>query len=151
MGSSPLTLPAIVTVDASVAVKWTAITEERADQAGALLQMHLNREIRIEVLPLTPYEVGNATLSRGGFELARDALAALRGLALTIPDTTIEVDLEAASLAGRYGLSFYDASYLASAIARNAPLVTDDMALLDAARAEGVGIALADVPVEVAT
>ena len=47
----------------------------------------------------------------------------------------------AVHLATRHALSFYDATYLALAIAENAPLATLDRSLARAARAEGVLLA----------
>lgn len=129
-----------------MAVKWFAVDEALSDRALAVLDLHLDKTIRIEVPALLVYEVGNATLSVGGPELAAAALEALDGFDLSVPPPSPDVDLDAARLAGLHGLTYYDASYLASALARSAPLVTGDMALLEAARAAGMGIALEDVP-----
>src|SRR3989304_419997 len=55
-----------VVCDASVALKWFhSAMEEEVDSARALLDRYRERAIALDVLDLTPYEIGNALL-RGG-------------------------------------------------------------------------------------
>lgn len=65
-----------------------------------------------------------------------EALRQIRELAITLID--MSDDAEIVGLARRHGLSFYDGSYLALALARRAKLFTFDKRLAAAASAEGV-------------
>jgi len=82
----------------------------------------------------------NACLRRAlGASAAQDILARIGAL-------PIEVDRQASSpsellaLSLRFGLTSYDASYLALALLRQIPIATTDSALREAALASGVGI-----------
>ena len=125
-------------VDASVVISWLFDDEEepRADRALERL---------IEDGALTPYlwhlETRNALLvaERRGRLSARavdERLDALKGLPIRTDD---EPDLQSAfSLARSHDLSFYDALYLELAKREGAELATLDVALGQAAAAEGV-------------
>ncbi|MFI3905511.1 type II toxin-antitoxin system VapC family toxin [Ochrobactrum sp. S1502_03] len=63
-------------------------------------------------------------------------MAQLRGF--PIEDFGSGSDSAILSLSERYGLSGYDASYLALALSENVPLATGDRKLAGAARAEGI-------------
>ena len=125
-------------VDASVVISWLFDDEEepRADRALERL---------IENGALAPYlwhlETRNALLvaERRGRLSARavdERLDALKGLPIRTDD---EPDLQSAfSLARSHDLSFYDALYLELAKREGAELATLDVALSQAAVAEGV-------------
>ena len=125
-------------VDASVVISWLFDDEEepRADRALERL---------IEDGALAPYlwhlETRNALLvaERRGRLSARavdERLDALKGLPIRTDD---EPDLQSAfSLARSHDLSFYDALYLELAKREGAELATLDVALGQAAVAEGV-------------
>ena len=125
-------------VDASVVISWLFDDEEepRADRALERL---------IEDCALAPYlwhlETRNALLvaERRGRLSARavdERLDALKGLPIRTDD---EPDLQSAfSLARSHNLSFYDALYLELAKRESAELATLDVALGQAAVAEGV-------------
>lgn len=127
-------MPSIdVVSDASVALKWFhAEGEEEVEPARALLEHYARQAIGLVVLDLTPYEVGNALL-RGRAKVAADRVAvvleALADICPQVAPTKSELR-EAATLAERHGLTFYDAAYAAVARARSADLVTLDKALL---------------------
>jgi predicted nucleic acid-binding protein len=127
-------MPAIdVVSDASVALKWFhAEGEEEVDAARTLLEHYARREVGLQVLDLTPYEVGNALL-RGRMAISADRVAVvLEALAEICPQlapSTAELRT-AADLAEQHGLTLYDAVYAAVAQAREAELVTLDRALL---------------------
>lgn len=129
-------MPAIDVVgDANVALKWFhAAGEEEVEAARMLLIGQRERTVRLSVLDLTHYEVGNA-LQRGrpGLDAERvaDVLDALRELCPAITPTSPELR-DATSLAEQHHLTFYDAAYAAVARRRGAVLVTLDRELLRA-------------------
>jgi predicted nucleic acid-binding protein len=128
-------MPSIdVVSDASVVLKWFhAEGEEEVEDARALLQHYARQAIGLQILDLTPYEVGNALL-RGRARVAVDrvviVLEALAEICPQISPTTAELR-EAAALAERHDLTLYDAAYAAVARERRAELATLDRAILD--------------------
>jgi predicted nucleic acid-binding protein len=142
-------MPAIdVVSDASVVIKWFhAEGEEEVEPARALLEHYARQAIRLVVLDLTPYEVGNALL-RGRARVAADRVAVvLDALADICPQVTpTKMDLrEAAMLAERHRLTLYDAAYAAVARARGAELVTLDEALLESGLGRRPSAVVADL------
>jgi predicted nucleic acid-binding protein len=108
-----------VLVDANVVLKWFHEEgEEEVEAARALLDAHRDRTLAVQMLDLTPYEVGNA-LIRGRAGLSGEQVA-------------IAVD---------HDLTLYDAAYAAVAQRRGAALATLDGKLL----ARGLGARPADV------
>jgi predicted nucleic acid-binding protein len=127
-------MPAIdVVSDASVALKWFhAEGESEVEESRALLDYYARRTIALQVLDLTPYEVGNALL-RGRASVSGDRVAAvLEALAEICPQVSLSTEeLRAmAHLGERHGLTIYDAAYAAVAQVRGAELATMDEALL---------------------
>lgn len=59
---------------------------------------------------------------------------------LPIEDAGAGADATVFALAGAHGLSSYDATYLALALAEQRPIATLDKKLADAAKAEGIGV-----------
>ena len=134
-------------VDASVAVKWCVEAEPRTEEAMSLLGAHMSGRATLALLDFTVYEVGNALANKG---FGGEDLGGLLGSLLSydfvwLTGTDQAHVAQAADMATRHGLSFYDASYLAAALLHDLPLVTDDAALFQAASTEGVGIDLASV------
>jgi len=95
------------------------------------------------------YEVGNILTQRS--DLGDDAVAAvLAGIAssrliVAPPDRALLA--RAARLARAHDLSFYDASFVALAVALDCPLVTADRALARRARATGLVRHLSDAAI----
>jgi predicted nucleic acid-binding protein len=120
-------LPRAVVPDASVILKWVlhAENEPGTREAWELLDRSFEEDLRLFVPQLWTFEVGNV-LSRKRPTEAADLLLGLRMLRM------IETRLEAQSiertveLTCSYGISFYDASYLAIAEQHKALLVTAD-------------------------
>jgi len=87
-------------------------------------------------------EVANGFLK--GTSVARDELPAkLRAMArsgVDVADRGWPGVLRATELAGKHGLTVYDAMYLQLALDVEAPLATIDRALAAAARAEGIEV-----------
>ena len=122
-----------VVSDASVVLKWFhAEGEEEVEAARALLDQYARQRIALQVLDLTPYEVGNALLrGRAGVPAERIAIV-LEALAEICPQLSLSTaELRAAAnLAEQHELTLYDAAYAAAARARGAELATLDRALL---------------------
>jgi predicted nucleic acid-binding protein len=122
-----------VVSDASVVLKWFhAEGEEEVKPARALLDHYGRQTIGLQILDLTPYEVGNALL-RGRARVAADRVAiVLEALADICPRIapTVSHMRDAAKLAESHDLTLYDATYAAVARASGAELVTLDRALL---------------------
>lgn len=128
-----------VLADANVVLKWFHEQgEEEVDAARALLDRHRARELSVQMLDLTPYEVGNALL-RGcaslGAQQVTIVLQATRAICAGVAPTDDEL-AHAAQLAAEHELTLYDAAYAAVARRRGATLVTLDQKLL----ASGLGV-----------
>lgn len=142
-------MPAIdVVSDASVALKWFhSEGEEEVDAARALLDRYARHEVALQVLDLTPYEVGDALLrGRAGITADRVAivLEALAEICPQVSPSTAELRT-AAELAEQHGLTLYDAAYAAVARTRGAELVTLDRALLQSGLGRRPSNVLADL------
>ncbi len=127
-------MPAIdVVSDASVVLKWFhGEGEEEVDTARALLERYGEQAIRLLVLDLTAYEVGNALLHGRPTVAAERVAVVLEALADICPrltPTTAELR-DAATIAERRGLTLFDGVYAAVARARGAELATLDTGLL---------------------
>lgn len=136
-------MPAIdVVSDASVALKWFHEEGEADVEASrAILAAHQARDALVAVLDLTAYEVGNALL-RGPAGATPEQVAmvvdALETICPVISPEPSERRL-AAELAAEHSLTYYDASYAAVALKRDATLVTADADLLRAGLGSGPG------------
>jgi len=122
-----------VLADANVVLKWFhEQDEEDVDAARALLDQHRGRAIRVRMLDLTPYEVGNA-LMRCRARLAAAQVAIVLQAAREICAAVTPDDDELAHstrLAAEHDLTLYDATYAAVAQRRGAALATHDAKLL---------------------
>lgn len=111
-------------IDASVAVKWFTY-EEGTDQARAILKKGQGGALALLAPDLLLYEVGNALAKGKGLAAltVREALALLQSdVALQSLDRLLIE--RTASFVEEYGLTFYDAVYVALAEQYNAILVT---------------------------
>lgn len=120
-------LPRAIVPDASVILKWVLDDEDEVSTAAArdLLDRSFSDDLNLFVPQLWLYEVGNV-LSRKQPAEAANLLLALRQLRMTeirLDATAVERTCE---LTGNFGVSFYDASYLAVAEQQKAVLVTAD-------------------------
>jgi predicted nucleic acid-binding protein len=128
-----------VLVDATVVLKWFHEEgEEEVDAARALLDAHRDRTLAVQMLDLTPYEVGNALIrgcaGLGAAQVAIVLRAAREICAAVVPNG--EDLAHAAGLAVEHDLTLYDAAYAAVAQRRGATLTTLDGKLL----ARGLGL-----------
>jgi predicted nucleic acid-binding protein len=126
-------------VDTSVLIKWFhEAGESELAEARAIRDAHVRGDLQAHVLDLALYEVGNV-LIRALHWRAGDVADQLDDLlAITGPPLVITPDWlrAAAALAEVNALSFYDASWAATAAALRIPLVSADRRLLDAGLAE---------------
>ena len=126
-------------LDASVAIAGV-IPDESSQRAEAVLSRLTATHAVVPSLWI--YEVASALRSaesRGRITEA-DSVLALRGLS-ALPLTTAEPDIRhVAETARAFGLSVYDASYLALSMSRGLPLATLDTRLAAAAVSAGVAL-----------
>lgn len=126
-------------IDTSVLIKWFhSEGESELEPARALRSAHITGDLDAHMLDLAPYEVGNV-LSRALRWTATDVadqlddLHEILGPPLVMTPAWLRV---AATLAHLHKLSFYDASWAATAAELGIPLVSVDRRLLDAGLAE---------------
>ena len=120
--------------------------------ASSIIIMFQNRSTALRriddfrVLPLTIFEIGNAFRKEAFVRKTstpENAAAMLDGISKIVKKMAIESldePIKIFNLAGKHGLSFYDASYLNTAIIGNYTLVTDDKRLAREASSEGVDV-----------
>jgi len=126
-------------IDTSVLIKWFHNAgENELAEARAIRDAHVRGELNAHVLDLGIYEFGNVlaralkwTASDVGDQL--DDLVEILGPPLAMSQAWLR---EAAVLAERHELTFYDASWAAAAAALRIPLVSADRRLLAAGLAE---------------
>ena len=126
-------------VDTSVLIKWFhGAGESELAAARAIRDAHIRSEIDAHVLDLAIYEVGNV-LARALKWTAHDVADQLDDL-LEIVGPPLAMSQawlrEAAVLAERHALSFYDAAWAATSVALGVPLVSADRRLVAAGLAE---------------
>jgi predicted nucleic acid-binding protein len=123
-----------VICDASVVLKWFhSEGEAEVEAARALLDLHRARRLKLSVLDLTAYEIGNVLIRSVGVapDNVAEVLAALDAICDGVALTRTEL-AAAATLASAHQLTFYDAAYAAAARSRGGRLATLDSALLAA-------------------
>lgn len=128
-----------VVLDASATLSWL-FDDERDDRSRAMLDQL--RSARAFVPALWRWEVQNALLiSERRTLAAEDAqrmLEDLQSLRIEIEAVRNEMLGAEIALARRFSLTAYDAAYLDLAIRRDAPLMTRDAKLADAAKQMGL-------------
>lgn len=122
-------------IDTSIVVKWFhSEGEGELQEARSVYEAHRSGQILGAILDLGLYELGNF-FSRAP-ELSDEAAGVVLEQVLVIFGEPIAIEpgarQQAVSLARRFGLSFYDASWAAAAHSLNATLVSADRRLLDA-------------------
>lgn len=126
-------------VDTSVLIKWFHSEGEGELRESRLLrQAHVSGEVDAHMLDLATYEVGNVLARALGWEPAQVAdqledLHTVLGPPLVMTGGWLR---HAAVLAHDHGLSFYDASWAATAQQLSMTLVSADRQLLAAGLAE---------------
>ena len=126
-------------IDTSVLIKWFhGAGESELAAARAIRDAHIRGDLVAHVLDLAIYEVGNVltrelkwSATDVGDQL--DDLLTIVGPPITLTQGWLR---DAAVLAQQHLLSFYDASWAATAAALGVPLVSADRRLLAAGLAE---------------
>lgn len=129
-----------VVLDASVVLKWFyGKGEADREKALDLMRRHSRNEFQIHAPDLLLYEIANALVHKPdiGAEVVRRALDALKEARMAIHWPDEEGIKESAQIAGDFGISVYDASYLALARELDAPLITADKKLANKAGRSG--------------
>jgi predicted nucleic acid-binding protein len=122
-------------VDTSVAIKWVHEEGEAdVDAARRILAAHRAETSRALLLDLAVYEFGNVLVRalRLPASVVIDHLELLRRLCGPFVHPAPSWFADAARLAQRHGLTFYDGSWAAAAQALDCPLVSSDSKLLAA-------------------
>lgn len=126
-------------IDTSVLIKWFhSEGEGELSEARALRRAHVSGELDAHMLDLATYEVGNVLVRALRWEPAEvanqlDDLHTILGPPLVMSSDWLR---HAAELAHDHGLSFYDASWAATAGKLGISLVSADRRLLASGLAE---------------
>ncbi|MHA1253459.1 MAG: type II toxin-antitoxin system VapC family toxin [Candidatus Helarchaeota archaeon] len=118
--------PEIIILDASIIVKWFN-KELYSDKAVSFKNKHLNNEVIIYVPSLIYFEIANALrynpeFGENDLVLVIQALKDLQLKVIPINDWLFN----AISLAYKFGITIYDASYIALGQYFNAKIITAD-------------------------
>ncbi len=122
-------------IDASVAAKWFN-EEEFTEQAVDLKDRQVRAEIELAAPSHLFYEVGNSIWRNPQLsdKDARDAMASLAGLEITLFAPQTERVARTMEIARMRRVSFYDAAYIQTAEECEATLITADEVQLEAAK-----------------
>lgn len=123
-----------VVLDSSVVAKWY-FYEEQTEEAVKLRNLHIINQIQIAAPILLLFELGNIFVSRG---LNKGDFAKNFQTLLNFEINFVEVDLSLFqsifAIAGKYNITFYDATYLATAKKLKCQLITTDKKLYNATK-----------------
>ena len=129
----------VLILDASVAIKWFT-HEPLREKALVIRDKHARGEASLEAPSLLYYEVANALRynPRFGIKEVASAVRALENLAIVIHEFKGEVASRAVEIAYTYGITVYDAAYVALAMMRDATLYTANKEVVAKVSAENV-------------
>jgi predicted nucleic acid-binding protein len=131
-------MAAKIVIDTSVLIKWVKTRdEELVKEARALLAEVQRRPIEVHVPALLLYEAGNILVMKTRLEAVAldDVLSRVEDLPFSVAPPASPLLKRAARLGRRFGISFYDASFLALAVEIDCSFVTADRRLFDRAQA----------------
>ncbi len=129
----------VVIADTSVVVKWFHEEgETEVAEARAILDAHRSDALDLHVLDLTMYELGNILIRslHWGATAVADQLDDLDVVCGPPLAPSPAARRQAADLAERHGLTFYDSLFAAAARDREATLVSADRQLIAAGLAQ---------------
>jgi predicted nucleic acid-binding protein len=122
-----------IVIDASIGVKWFSCKDEdNIDLALQIRDLKLKSEIEVTVPDLFFFETMNALLKKKSFtgEIIHFSLETLYRMNLNIIYPDKEIIDSTIDIAGKSKLTFYDSLYIATAMSRQALLITEDQAML---------------------
>jgi predicted nucleic acid-binding protein len=138
-------------LDTSVVIKWFhRKNEEDVDKALLLRQAYLEGALNVIVPDLMIYEFGNFLRHKSGLK-AGDQLTSIRALwslGMEIHPIDSILSERMVQLALRYGITAYDAVFVALSQSLSAPLVTADQMLHEKLRNDHAVLLLAQVGIE---
>jgi len=121
----------MIVADASVVLKWVLTDESNREEAFVLRQRHALGENPIAVPELLLYEIANVLQIRWeDVQRASEEIHEIIALELELHLLRFPELAQAMELASRYGITVYDASYLALAQVLRCRFVTADERLL---------------------
>lgn len=116
-------------IDTSVIVKYlNKVNEANIDKADDIIKLGIRGDVSILVPELVKYEIGNVLLhgKRLTYKEASISLDAFYSLPLEfIPDSE-KLSKKTFDVAYKYGITYYDASFLVIAKEYNATLITEN-------------------------
>lgn len=121
-------LPRSVLLDSSVVIKWFRKDEVLRDRAIQLRQAYLDGRLTIYVPDLLVYEIANVLRYKPDLDRAQvqQALESLFAMQIKIKDITGEVIRRAIEIAYSYGITVYDAAFVAMAEHLETDFITAD-------------------------
>jgi predicted nucleic acid-binding protein len=131
-------MAAKIVVDTSVFIKWMKTRDEEfVEEARRLLVQVEAQAIEVHVPALLLYEVGNILLLKARLSASHLArmIKHLDTLPFKVAPPASPLLTRAARVGRRFGVSFYDASFVALALELDCPFVTADRRLHERARA----------------
>jgi predicted nucleic acid-binding protein len=131
--------PKKIVIDASVVIKWYNI-EQHTEKALAIREDYIKQKIDLVAPYLLLYEVGNALRYNPDFGLddVKSAIRDLLAMQISFRLLDEKAGQDAVELAYKFGLTFYDVSYVILSRVENCPLYTADDKLLSRAEDESI-------------
>lgn len=132
-------------VDTSVLIKWFKSDDEDLVEEALKLRDRVDREaIQVYAPDLLMYEIGNVLVRKTdlGDDGVADVLEAIAGSRLILAPPEPALNRRGARIARTHNVSFYDAAFVALAIALDCPMVTADKQLVSRTRRLGMVIPL---------
>ena len=126
-----------IVVDTSVLIKWFKTRgEDLLQEAKQLLEEIERQRLEVHVPALLLYEVGNILLlkTRLGLTALDEAIERLEELPFVVAPPAPPLLRRAVRLGREFGLTFYDASFLALAVELGCPCVTADRQFFERTR-----------------
>jgi predicted nucleic acid-binding protein len=136
----------MIVLDSSVALKWIFADENSAEHAMRVRDDHISAKNEIAVPSLFFYEIANvlATKVQLSLEEAREAFDLINAFDISIYELDSLEYLEAMTLAMKYKVSVYDASYHVLASRLGCRFLTADRKFWEKMHDTGVVMMLGD-------
>ena len=122
----------MIVADASVVLKWIFVGEANHEEALGLRARHIRGDLPIAAPDLLLYEIANVLpMKREDSKLALEGFQEIYSAGLYLHSFDLPEFSKAVELSLRYGVTTYDACYLALAQALRCRFVTADERLLN--------------------